>query len=109
MHPMGTWTHLDRSMKNKWWTLSKVSSSHAMWKNLSASSSIEQTRFNNDDSQTDIQFEPLIKDEETHPTVAPKFLDILTCSSTENFVFDVSRKSNYLDNSFLESLNFLFV
>ena len=65
MHLMDTRTRLDHSMKIKWWTLSDVSSSQARWKNQGASSSIEQKRLNDDDSQMDIHSQPFIKDEET--------------------------------------------
>ena len=86
MHPMETWTHLEGSMKIKWWMLSNASSSHAMWQNLSASSSIEQTQFNNKYWQTNVQSELLIKDEEMHPTVTPKFFYKLTCSLMKKLV-----------------------
>ena len=55
-------------------------------KNLSASLLIEWTQLNNDDSQTYVQSETLIEDEETHPTVAPKFLNKLTSTLTKNFI-----------------------
>ena len=103
---MDTWTHLDHSMKIKRWTLSDASSSRATWKNLSASLSIKRTRLNDDDLQTNVESEPLIKDEETHPLVVPKFLYKLTCSSKEKLMLGVSRKLNYLDNLVLESLDF---
>ena len=70
MHLMDTLTHLNRSMKIKWWTLSDASSSLAMWKNLSASSSIKRTRLNDDDSPTHIQSERLITNEEMHPATS---------------------------------------
>ena len=47
--PMDTWTHLDRTTKTEW------------------------TRLKDDYSRIDIQSESLIKDEETHLTVAPNF------------------------------------
>ena len=84
--PMDTWTNLDRLMKIKWWTSSDPSSSHVMWKNLGASSSIKQTQFNDNNSRIYVQSELLIEDEVTHPTVAAKFLYNLTSSSIENFV-----------------------
>ena len=68
MCPIDTWTHLDYSLI-EWWTLSDASSSHVMWKNLSASSLIERTQLNNDDSRIGVQSELLIKDEESHPMV----------------------------------------
>ena len=71
--PMDSWNHLNRSMKIKRWTQSNTSSSRTTWQNFGASSLIERTRLKDDDSQTSIQSEPLIKDEETHPTVAPNF------------------------------------
>ena len=83
---MDTWTRLDRLMKIKRWMISDASSSHTMWQNLSTSLSIKWTQFNDDDSKTCIQSELLIKDEETHPTIAPKFLYQLTCSLAKNLV-----------------------
>ena len=87
MHPMDTWAHLNRAIKIKWWTLTDACSSHTIWHNLSASSSIEQTWPNDENLRTCVQSEPLIKDEETHSMVTPKFLYKLTCSSTKNFIF----------------------
>ena len=49
------------------------SSSHAMWENLGASSPIERTRLNGNDSHPSLSFEPLIEDEESNPMVTPKF------------------------------------
>ena len=91
MHLMDKQTHLDRSMKIKQWTL-RDTSSHTRWKILNASSSIKRTRLNDDDSQTCIQSMPLIKDEETHPMVAPKFIYLLTCSSTEKLILGCFEK-----------------
>ena len=68
---MDTLNRLDRLMKIKWWMLSDASSSRATWKILEASSPIKHTRLNDDDSQIGVQSEPLIKDEETHPTMHP--------------------------------------
>ena len=46
-----------------------------------------------------------MKDEMTHPTVAPKFLYKLKCSSTKKLIFGFLSKSNYLD---ITSWNHLF-
>ena len=85
MYSMDTLTHINYSTKIKGSTLSNASSSHATWKNLSTSSSIISTQLNDNDSRTDVQFEHLIKDEDMHPLVAPKFLYKLTCSLRKNF------------------------
>ena len=58
--------------------------------------------------ETDVQPEPLIKDEKTHLMDVPNFLHKLTCSMKKSFL-DVSSKSNCLDNSDLESLDFFLL
>ena len=77
MRLMDTWTHLDCSMKIEKWTLSDASSSRATKKNLSASSSIQWTRLN-DDNELVINMSRWSKIE-MRPLTMPKFLYKLTC------------------------------
>ena len=99
MRLMDTWIHCDRLMKIERATSNDASSSRAMWRNLDASSWIERTRLKDVNSQNDIQFEPLIKDESTHPTVTPKINYKFNCSATQKFVLGFSSKSNCLETT----------
>ena len=57
------------------------SSSHVMWRNLGASSSIKWTQINGNDSHPRVSPEPLIEDEQTNPIATPNFAYKLTCYS----------------------------
>ena len=65
----------------KWMRSRDASSLRAMWQNLSAPSSIEQTKLNGNDLHPSISFEPLIEDDEPNPTVTPNLAYKYTCSS----------------------------
>ena len=103
---MDMWNHLDRSMKIKRWKLSDTYFSRTTCQNLGTSSSIKRMRLNEDDSRTDVQSEPLIKGEETHPTLAPNLSINWDVLWQKNLFSDVSSKSNYLENLVLEYLVF---
>ena len=105
---MKTWTHLERLTKINWRTLSDASSSCQTWQNLSASSSIERIRLNNDDSRTDIQSEALIEDEGAHPTVVLEILYQLHVLRQKISFLHVSSKINYLEDSILDYFVFFF-
>ena len=63
--------------------LHHASFQQAMWKNSSASSSIERTQLSGHDSHPNISSEPLIEDEESNIMVTPNFsYNGHTCSST---------------------------
>ena len=49
-----------------------------------------------------------MKDEETHPTIVPKFIYKLCTLRWKKLFLDVSRKSNGLENLILEYLIFYF-
>ena len=55
---------------------------HVTWRNLGASSSIERTQLNSNDSYPSVSSEPLMEDEESNPTITPNFVYKLRCSST---------------------------
>ena len=65
-------------------------------------------RLKEEDSRIGVQAEPSIKDEMMHPTFVPKFSINWNVLWQKNTFLDVSRKSNCLDNSVLESLDFYF-
>ena len=50
--------------------------------NLSAPSSIEQTRLNGNDLHPSVSYELLIEDEKPNPMAMPNFAYIYACSST---------------------------
>ena len=52
-------------------TIARRFFAHATWQNLSAPSSIGQTRLNSNDSHPSVSFELLIVDEEPNPIVTP--------------------------------------
>ena len=75
---MDTCTHPEHLNKIKRQALRDVSSSCAMWQNLSALSIIERTRLNGNNSHPRFSSEPLIENEQAHQTGAPNFLPIYT-------------------------------
>ena len=60
--PADMCTHREHPMKIKRQALHDISSSHVMCQNLSAPSSIKQTRLNGNDSHPKISSESLIED-----------------------------------------------
>ena len=81
MCPIDMWNHWDRPMKNEQTTSNDASSSHTTWRNLDASSGIRQTRLKDVNLPSNVQFEPLIKDETAHLTITPKKDYKFNCSS----------------------------
>ena len=106
MHPMNTLTHRDCSMKIERLISNDTSSSRATWRNLDASTYIEWMWLKDDDSQIDIQSEPLIKDETMHRTVVPKFAYRIEMFFDGRHVLGFLSKSICLDTIIWELFDF---
>ena len=75
-------THLERPIKIKRKAFDVLHITHATWRNLDGSSTIQRTQLNSYDLHSCISSEPLIEDQAFHPTVTPNLPYKLRCSST---------------------------
>ena len=78
---MDIWMHLERQMKIKRHAFQGVSSSRRTWRNYNGSFLIEQTQFKRNDSHKMNFIITLDQRLNSDPTVTPKSLYKLTCSS----------------------------